>query len=37
MPVGILDAEKLAMPIFTPSTKAEQGAHDKNILPEQGN
>jgi len=37
MPVGILEAEKLATPIFTPSTKAEQGAHDENISPEQGN
>ena len=37
MPVGILEAEKLATPIFMPSTKDDQGAHDENILPEQGN
>ena len=35
MPVGIKDGQKLEMPIFTPSTKAEQGAHDENISPEQ--
>ena len=36
MPVGLVDGQKLAMPLFTPSTKAEQGAHDENISPEQG-
>ena len=36
MPVGIKDGEKLEKPLFTPSTKAEQGAHDENISPEQG-
>ena len=36
MPVGIKDGQKLEKPIFTPSTKAEQGAHDENISPEQG-
>lgn len=36
MPAGILEAQKLAKPLFTPSTKAEQGAHDENISPEQG-
>ena len=36
MPVGIKDGQRLEKPIFTPSTKAEQGAHDENISPEQG-
>ena len=36
MPVGIKDGQKLEKPLFTPSTKAEQGAHDENISPEQG-
>jgi phosphoribosylaminoimidazole-succinocarboxamide synthase len=36
MPVGIIDRQKLENPLFTPSTKAEQGAHDENISPEQG-
>ncbi|KAF9553663.1 SAICAR synthetase [Agrocybe pediades] len=35
MPEGIVEGEKLPQPIFTPSTKAEQGAHDENISPEQ--
>ena len=30
---GIKDRQKLEKPIFTPSTKAKQGAHDKNISP----
>jgi phosphoribosylaminoimidazole-succinocarboxamide synthase len=36
MPVGIKDGQKLEKPVFTPSTKAEQGEHDENISPEQG-
>ena len=36
MPVGIQDGQRLEKPIFTPSTKAEPGAHDENISPEQG-
>jgi phosphoribosylaminoimidazole-succinocarboxamide synthase len=36
MPVGLVDGQKLVKPLFTPSTKAEQGAHDENISPEQG-
>ena len=36
MPVGIIEGQKLDKPIFTPSTKAEQGEHDENISPEQG-
>lgn len=31
LPSGLKQAEKLAEPIFTPSTKAELGAHDENI------
>ncbi|KAF8799259.1 phosphoribosylaminoimidazole-succinocarboxamide synthase [Phlegmacium glaucopus] len=35
VPAGLLEGQKLAKPLFTPSTKAEQGAHDENISPEQ--
>lgn len=31
LPAGLKQAEKLSEPIFTPSTKAELGAHDENI------
>jgi phosphoribosylaminoimidazole-succinocarboxamide synthase len=31
LPAGLRQADKLPQPIFTPSTKAEQGAHDENI------
>ena len=31
LPAGLRQAEKLAEPLFTPSTKAELGAHDENI------
>ena len=31
LPAGLQQAEKLPEPIFTPSTKAEQGLHDANI------
>ncbi len=31
LPVGLKQCDKLPEPIFTPSTKAEQGAHDENI------
>jgi len=33
-PDGLLESEKFPAPLFTPSTKAEQGAHDENISPE---
>lgn len=33
---GMLESEKLDEPVVTPSTKAEQGAHDENISPEKG-
>ncbi|KAJ3501400.1 hypothetical protein NLJ89_g9355 [Agrocybe chaxingu] len=35
VPQGLVEGEKLPKPLFTPSTKAEQGAHDENISPEQ--
>ncbi|HMM55946.1 MAG TPA: phosphoribosylaminoimidazolesuccinocarboxamide synthase, partial [Candidatus Desulfobacillus sp.] len=31
LPAGLRLAAKLPQPLFTPSTKAEQGAHDENI------
>jgi phosphoribosylaminoimidazole-succinocarboxamide synthase len=31
LPRGLEESDKLAYPIFTPSTKAEQGIHDENI------
>nr|VFK12085.1 MAG: phosphoribosylaminoimidazole-succinocarboxamide synthase [Candidatus Kentron sp. LPFa]VFK28138.1 MAG: phosphoribosylaminoimidazole-succinocarboxamide synthase [Candidatus Kentron sp. LPFa] len=31
LPKGLTQAEQLPEPIFTPSTKAEEGAHDENI------
>ena len=31
LPEGLVEASRLPEPIFTPSTKAEQGAHDENI------
>lgn len=31
LPAGLRQCEKLAEPIFTPATKAEQGEHDENI------
>ncbi|KII87164.1 hypothetical protein PLICRDRAFT_142281 [Plicaturopsis crispa FD-325 SS-3] len=35
LPPGLVESQKLPTPLFTPSTKAEQGAHDENISPEQ--
>ena len=35
LPEGLQESEKLAEPIFTPSTKAEIGDHDENIRVEQ--
>ena len=34
MPSGLQESEKLERPLFTPSTKAEQGEHDENIHPD---
>ena len=31
LPTGLREADKLPQPLFTPSTKAEVGAHDENI------
>lgn len=31
LPAGLKQCDKLPEPVFTPSTKAEQGAHDENI------
>ena len=31
LPTGLRESDKLAAPLFTPSTKAELGAHDENI------
>ncbi len=31
LPAGLKQCDKLAEPLFTPSTKAEQGQHDENI------
>ena len=35
LPAGLLQSDLLPEPVFTPSTKAEQGAHDENISFEQ--
>ena len=34
VPEGMRESEKFEEPLFTPSTKAEQGEHDENIHPE---
>lgn len=31
LPPGLRDGDELPVPLFTPSTKAEQGSHDQNI------
>lgn len=35
LPEGYVESSKLDEPLFTPSTKADQGEHDENISPEQ--
>ncbi|KAK0449115.1 hypothetical protein EV421DRAFT_1889019 [Armillaria borealis] len=35
LPPNMVESQKIAEPLFTPSTKAEQGAHDENISPQQ--
>ncbi len=35
LPAGLVESSKLAAPLYTPSTKAEIGAHDENIHPDQ--
>lgn len=37
MPSGLQESQKLERPMFTPSTKAEQGEHDENIHPDKCN
>ncbi|KAF7432710.1 Bifunctional purine biosynthetic protein ade1 [Pleurotus ostreatus] len=34
LPEGLAESSRLPEPLFTPSTKAEQGAHDENISPD---
>ncbi|KEP54588.1 phosphoribosylaminoimidazole-succinocarboxamide synthase [Rhizoctonia solani 123E] len=34
LPEGLVESQKLPEPLFTPSTKAEQGQHDENIHPD---
>lgn len=36
LPQGLQESQKLPKPLWTPSTKAEQGEHDENISPDQG-
>jgi phosphoribosylaminoimidazole-succinocarboxamide synthase len=36
LPEGLEESARLAPPLFTPSTKAPQGAHDENISDEEG-
>jgi phosphoribosylaminoimidazole-succinocarboxamide synthase len=35
LPSGLIEAQKLPEPLFTPSTKAQKGSHDENISFEQ--
>ncbi|MBF0497377.1 MAG: phosphoribosylaminoimidazolesuccinocarboxamide synthase [Deltaproteobacteria bacterium] len=35
LPVGLLESDQLPEPIFTPSTKAQEGQHDENITSRQ--
>ncbi len=35
IPAGLKEADRLPEPLFTPSTKAEQGQHDENISPDE--
>ncbi|KAI5787695.1 hypothetical protein DFH27DRAFT_486770 [Peziza echinospora] len=34
VPAGMVESEPFAKPLFTPSTKADQGEHDENIHPD---
>jgi phosphoribosylaminoimidazole-succinocarboxamide synthase len=34
LPAGLVEADRLPEPIFTPSTKGELGVHDENITPD---
>ncbi|KAK0244248.1 hypothetical protein EDD85DRAFT_807299 [Armillaria nabsnona] len=35
LPPNMIESQQITEPLFTPSTKAEQGAHDENISPQQ--
>ena len=35
LPEGMRESERLPEPVFTPSTKADQGGHDENIHPDE--
>jgi phosphoribosylaminoimidazole-succinocarboxamide synthase len=35
LPAGLKEASQLPQPLYTPSTKAEQGLHDENIPPQE--
>jgi phosphoribosylaminoimidazole-succinocarboxamide synthase len=35
VPAGLKEADRLPEPLFTPSTKAEQGDHDENLSPDE--
>jgi phosphoribosylaminoimidazole-succinocarboxamide synthase len=35
LPPGLVESSRLPEPLYTPSTKAEQGAHDENIHPDE--
>ena len=37
LPEGLQESQRLDKPVWTPSTKAEQGAKDENISAEEGN
>lgn len=36
LPEGLQESQKFDKPVWTPSTKAEQGVKDENISPEEG-
>ena len=37
LPAGLVESQQIpGGPLFTPSTKAEQGEHDENIHPDEG-
>lgn len=35
LPEGLMESDRLPEPVFTPSTKADQGGHDQNIHPDE--
>ena len=36
LPDDLVESSRFPEPLFTPSTKADQGEHDENISPDQG-